>query len=64
QACNRCKGRKIRCDGKTPSCGHCAKRKAVCLYMTRKKRGLGKRYLEYIQSLEERLKRLESTLRN
>ncbi|KAI0023699.1 hypothetical protein F4780DRAFT_62259 [Xylariomycetidae sp. FL0641] len=43
-ACLRCKSRKRRCDGATPSCSNCAGHNAECLYATvRKTRGPGKK---------------------
>ncbi|KAL4795470.1 fungal-specific transcription factor domain-containing protein [Aspergillus venezuelensis] len=31
-ACNRCRGRKIRCDGAQPACSSCSQRNVVCVY--------------------------------
>ncbi|KAH7147190.1 hypothetical protein B0J13DRAFT_524892 [Dactylonectria estremocensis] len=59
-ACVRCKSRKIRCDGKVPSCDRCLNCKATCRYEERKGRGPGKNK-QYIQSLEQRLKEVETT---
>lgn len=42
-ACNFCRGRKLKCDGRTPACGHCEKRRQPCTYVDAvKRRGPGK----------------------
>ncbi|GJE98420.1 hypothetical protein PsYK624_146500 [Phanerochaete sordida] len=42
-ACNFCRGRKLKCDGRTPTCGHCEKRRQPCTYVEAvKRRGPGK----------------------
>ncbi|KAL3452764.1 fungal-specific transcription factor domain-containing protein [Aspergillus insuetus] len=60
-ACDECRARKVRCDGVQPVCGPCAKREeyGVRCYYTgepEKKRAVK----NYITSLENRIKHLES----
>ncbi|KAI1335831.1 hypothetical protein F5Y15DRAFT_396613 [Xylariaceae sp. FL0016] len=59
QACNQCRQRKGRCDGKTP-CSYCEKHAIECVYEAlQRRRGPG-RSKEYIRTLEARLR--EATL--
>ncbi|CAN3355763.1 hypothetical protein DICA2_B15214 [Diutina catenulata] len=52
-ACDRCRSRKSKCDGKKPACSSCNQRQVECVY--------GKRYTrshmseDYVRQLEERL---------
>ncbi|KAF5554616.1 fungal specific transcription factor factor domain-containing protein [Fusarium mexicanum] len=62
-ACLRCQKRKIRCDGETPSCTHCIEQSAQCEYTERRRRGPGKSK-QYILMLEERLRKVESSIEN
>ncbi|KAI2843486.1 transcriptional regulator family: Fungal Specific TF [Aspergillus niger] len=60
-ACDECRARKVRCDGRQPICGPCAKRVdqgSQCVYTgeLEKKRAVR----NYIESLESRIKHLES----
>ncbi|UPK97099.1 hypothetical protein LCI18_008034 [Fusarium solani-melongenae] len=61
-ACLACQKRKSKCDGERPSCCQCQKRLIQCVYQQRKFRGPGKSK-EYAHKLEERLKRLEESLK-
>ncbi|EJT49780.1 hypothetical protein A1Q1_01069 [Trichosporon asahii var. asahii CBS 2479] len=46
-ACHFCRGRKLKCDGGRPTCGHCAKRSLTCTYDEQvRRRGPGKRSKE------------------
>ncbi|KAK6856886.1 hypothetical protein PG995_007073 [Apiospora arundinis] len=38
-ACNSCRVKKTRCDGRRPTCGPCRKRTTDCIYSTRKDLG-------------------------
>ena len=74
----RCKTRKTRCDGLTPSCTFCSHRRLECVYQPfQKRRGLGKRSRfcyhfgyqadcfrskSHVQDLESRLNRMEALL--
>ncbi|KAJ4189001.1 hypothetical protein NW759_016798 [Fusarium solani] len=60
-ACVRCKSRKIRCNGKVPTCDRCLNSKTSCRYEERKGRGPGKSK-QYVRSLEQRLKEVEPPL--
>ncbi|KAL7908492.1 hypothetical protein GGI35DRAFT_454306 [Trichoderma velutinum] len=62
-ACLPCRKAKMRCDGMGPVCSTCLRRDVICQYTTRKTRGLGKSK-EYIQQLENRIQRLEASLKN
>ncbi|RAL01245.1 transcription factor domain-containing protein [Aspergillus ibericus CBS 121593] len=60
-ACDECRARKVRCDGRQPVCGPCARRvdqTTQCVYTgeLEKKRAVR----NYIASLESRIKHLES----
>ncbi len=59
RSCDACKARKVKCNGRKPSCAYCAKNGVDCVYSPMKKPGLqpgfGKKY-------SERLDRLEVTL--
>ncbi|RSL60732.1 hypothetical protein CEP54_006584 [Fusarium duplospermum] len=61
-ACLACQKRKSKCDGQHPSCCQCQKRGIQCVYQQRRFRGPGKSK-EYAHKLEERLKRLEESLK-
>lgn len=52
-ACNRCRQRKTKCDGRQPACGTCTKRNAECVYGTKYDRAHVS--VEYVRDLEERL---------
>ncbi|KAL5336561.1 fungal-specific transcription factor domain-containing protein [Aspergillus crustosus] len=58
-ACKRCQRRKIRCDGNTPTCGCCRKAGVSCV-------NDGKQEVQrsYIANTENRIKWLESIIRN
>jgi hypothetical protein len=53
QACQRCRGRKFRCDGGSPSCGACITAQATCSYDTTsgRQRGLKSGYVKVLESL-------------
>jgi hypothetical protein len=53
QACQRCRGRKFRCDGGSPSCGACIAAEATCSYDTTsgRQRGLKSGYVKVLESL-------------
>ncbi|KAL4936435.1 hypothetical protein BDV06DRAFT_233421 [Aspergillus oleicola] len=56
-ACDQCRGRKVRCDGVQPVCGHCTARGEKCLYNGEPEKRRATQ--NYITSLEERIKHLE-----
>ncbi|KAJ4294680.1 hypothetical protein N0V88_004910 [Collariella sp. IMI 366227] len=59
-SCELCKQRKVKCDRGQPSCGWCTRNGAICEYKERKKPGLR---AGYGRELEQRLDKLEETLR-
>ncbi|EPX75151.1 transcription factor [Schizosaccharomyces octosporus yFS286] len=63
RACDLCRKRKIRCDGKQPACSNCLNHNMSCVYTARPKRKTGQKQI-YIKSLVSRLEQMESTLRS
>ncbi|KAJ2724225.1 hypothetical protein GGI07_002095 [Coemansia sp. Benny D115] len=60
RACDRCRQKKVKCDGKRPVCTHCEAISATCTYLdATKKRGPPKGYIEVI---ENRLHKVEELL--
>ncbi|KAI1310331.1 hypothetical protein F5Y03DRAFT_36447 [Xylaria venustula] len=55
QACNQCRQKKRRCDGKRP-CSHCEKQNIECFYEAQQRRRGPGRSKEYIQSLKAQLR--------
>jgi hypothetical protein len=53
QACQRCRTRKFRCDGESPSCAACLSAQAACSYDTTsgRQRGLRPGYVKLLESL-------------
>ncbi|KAF2015916.1 hypothetical protein BU24DRAFT_187833 [Aaosphaeria arxii CBS 175.79] len=62
-ACQRCKSRKIRCDGATPICGKCSSQNVECVYGERRWRGKG-RTQTHVKELQQRLEQMEHSLRS
>ncbi|KAJ1735915.1 hypothetical protein LPJ61_000288 [Coemansia biformis] len=61
RACDRCRRKKVKCDGQHPTCTHCEAISASCTYFdTAKKRGPPK---GYIDAIEGRLHAAEGLLR-
>ncbi|WBW71694.1 DNA-binding transcription factor [Schizosaccharomyces osmophilus] len=63
RACDLCRKRKIRCDGKQPACSNCLNHSVSCVYTARPKRRTGQKQM-YIKSLVSRLEQMESTIRS
>ena len=61
QACDRCRSKKIRCDGVTPCCSQCANVGFECKTSDKLSRRAFPR--GYTESLEERVRALESEIR-
>ncbi|KAF4595110.1 putative transcription activator protein acu-15 [Ophiocordyceps camponoti-floridani] len=61
QACNRCRSKKIRCDGGQPTCSQCASVGIECATTDRLSRRAYPRY--YTDYLEERVRTLEREVR-
>ncbi|PGH27404.1 hypothetical protein AJ80_00882 [Polytolypa hystricis UAMH7299] len=61
-ACVVCRKRKLRCDGKKPSCGTCARLSHDCAYDEMRKKSGPKR--GYVKQLEARLAQVETLLKS
>ncbi|KAI8872651.1 hypothetical protein GQ42DRAFT_114687, partial [Ramicandelaber brevisporus] len=59
QACQSCRGKKIRCDGVRPTCGPCAKHDARCEYVVAQTKRRVPRNAAYVSGLESRIAQLE-----
>lgn len=63
RACDACRKKKIRCDGKMPKCGHCENYKTECVFTQVEKKRAPPKGAKYIEAMENRLGRMESLLR-
>jgi len=63
RACDMCRKKKIKCDGKMPKCGHCENHKTECIFTPQEKKRAPPKGAKYIEGLENRLGRMESLLR-
>ncbi|KAI9852657.1 MAG: hypothetical protein M1838_006114 [Thelocarpon superellum] len=63
KACDMCRKKKIKCDGKMPSCTHCLNYKTECIFTQVEKKRNPPKGAKYIEGLENRLGRMESLLR-
>ncbi|KAI1180811.1 N-terminal binuclear Zn cluster-containing protein [Nemania sp. FL0916] len=63
RACDMCRKKKIKCDGKLPSCTHCINYKTDCVFTQVEKKRSPPKGAKYIEGLENRLGRMESLLR-
>ncbi len=63
RACDMCRKKKIKCDGKMPSCTHCQNYKTECIFTQVEKKRQPPKGAKYIEGLENRLGRMESLLR-
>ncbi|KAJ5095674.1 hypothetical protein NUU61_005030 [Penicillium alfredii] len=63
QACDMCRKKKIKCDGKMPKCSHCINYKTDCVFTQVEKKRNPPKGAKYIEGLENRLGRMESLLR-
>ncbi|PYH99122.1 hypothetical protein BO71DRAFT_314722 [Aspergillus ellipticus CBS 707.79] len=61
-ACVLCRRRKLRCDGKRPSCGTCSRLGHECIYDEVRKKSGPKR--GYVKQLEARLAQVETLLKS
>ncbi|RAL17233.1 putative C6 transcription factor Prf [Aspergillus homomorphus CBS 101889] len=61
-ACVLCRRRKLRCDGKRPSCGTCSRLGHECVFDEVRKKSGPKR--GYVKQLEARLAQVENLLKN
>ncbi|KAF2222748.1 fungal-specific transcription factor domain-containing protein [Elsinoe ampelina] len=63
RACDMCRKKKIKCDGKMPKCSHCENYKTECIFTQVEKKRNPPKGAKYIEGLENRLGRMESLLR-
>ena len=63
RACDMCRKKKIKCDGKMPNCSHCENYKTECIFTPVEKKRAPPKGAKYIEGLENRLGRMESLLR-
>ncbi|KAI5804500.1 fungal-specific transcription factor domain-containing protein [Geopyxis carbonaria] len=63
RACDMCRKKKIKCDGKLPSCTHCVNYKTECVFTLVEKKRNPPKGAKYIEGLENRLGRMESLLK-
>ncbi|KAJ9139488.1 Fungal specific transcription factor domain-containing protein [Pleurostoma richardsiae] len=63
RACDMCRKKKIKCDGKMPACTHCINYKTECVFTQVEKKRQPPKGAKYIEGLENRLGRMESLLR-
>ncbi|KAK7531764.1 fungal-specific transcription factor domain-containing protein [Phyllosticta citribraziliensis] len=63
RACDMCRKKKIKCDGKMPACSHCQNYKTECIFTQVEKKRNPPKGAKYIEGLENRLGRMESLLR-
>lgn len=65
QACDRCRLKKIKCDGLKPSCSNCSKINFICKTSDKlTRRGLPKGYTEHLENEVVRLQQLVDNLVN
>ncbi|KAF7543926.1 hypothetical protein G7Z17_g10352 [Cylindrodendrum hubeiense] len=63
RACDMCRKKKIKCDGKLPACSHCTNYKTECIFTQVEKKRSPPKGAKYIEGLENRLGRMEHLLR-
>ncbi|KAF2249243.1 hypothetical protein BU26DRAFT_564900 [Trematosphaeria pertusa] len=63
RACDMCRKKKIKCDGKMPQCTHCQNYKTECIFTQVEKKRQPPKGAKYIEGLENRLARMESLMR-
>jgi len=63
RACDMCRKKKIKCDGKMPRCSHCENYKTECIFTQVEKKRQPPKGAKYIEGLENRLGRMETLLR-
>ncbi|KAF1816580.1 hypothetical protein P152DRAFT_129067 [Eremomyces bilateralis CBS 781.70] len=63
RACDMCRKKKIKCDGRMPACTHCQNYKTECIFTQVEKKRNPPKGAKYIEGLENRLGRMESLLR-
>lgn len=63
RACDMCRKKKIKCDGKMPKCSHCENYRTECIFTQVEKKRAPPKGAKYIEGLENRLGRMENLLR-
>ena len=63
RACDMCRKKKIKCDGKMPACSHCINYKTKCIFTHIEKKRNPPKGAKYIEGLENRLGRMEALLK-
>ncbi|KAK3684774.1 fungal-specific transcription factor domain-containing protein [Podospora appendiculata] len=63
RACDMCRKKKIKCDGKLPACTHCINYKTDCVFTQVEKKRNPPKGAKYIEGLENRLGRMEHLLK-
>ncbi|KAL9605287.1 MAG: hypothetical protein Q9179_001535 [Wetmoreana sp. 5 TL-2023] len=63
KACDMCRKKKIKCDGKMPACSHCINYKTECIFTHVEKKRAPPKGAKYIEGLENRLGRMEALLK-
>ncbi|KAL9046667.1 MAG: hypothetical protein Q9214_000553 [Letrouitia sp. 1 TL-2023] len=63
RACDMCRKKKIKCDGKMPACSHCINYKTDCIFTQVEKKRAPPKGAKYIEGLENRLGRMETLLK-
>ncbi|KAI4101165.1 MAG: hypothetical protein L6R37_005087 [Teloschistes peruensis] len=63
KACDMCRKKKIKCDGKMPACSHCLNYKTECIFTHVEKKRAPPKGAKYIEGLENRLGRMEALLK-
>ncbi|CAG9999694.1 unnamed protein product [Clonostachys byssicola] len=63
RACDMCRKKKIKCDGKMPACTQCLNYKTECIFTQVEKKRAPPKGAKYIEGLENRLSRMEHLLR-
>ncbi|TIA48712.1 hypothetical protein D6C79_03960 [Aureobasidium pullulans] len=63
RACDMCRKKKIKCDGKMPKCSHCQNYKTECIFTQVEKKRQPPKGAKYIEGLENRLARMEGLLK-
>ncbi|KAL8768800.1 MAG: hypothetical protein Q9209_005089 [Squamulea sp. 1 TL-2023] len=63
RACDMCRKKKIKCDGKMPACTHCINYKTECIFTHVEKKRAPPKGAKYIEGLENRLGRMEALLK-
>ncbi|KAH6686368.1 fungal-specific transcription factor domain-containing protein [Plectosphaerella plurivora] len=63
RACDMCRKKKIKCDGRLPACSHCTNYKTECHFSAPEKKRTPPKGAKYVEGLENRLGRMENVLR-